>query len=106
KMKLLCLHGISKDAWNRYSEKGNWYYDVAACGFKYNLSDIQSAIGIHQLRKIEGFTARRAAIARRYNEAFADFPELEIPGEAIGSRHSWHLYAVRLNLESLSIGRD
>ena len=57
KMKLLCLHGISKDAWNRYAEHGNWYYEVTACGFKYNLSDIQSAIGIHQLRKLEAFTA-------------------------------------------------
>ena len=106
KMKLLCLHGISKDAWNRYSERGNWFYDVAACGFKYNLSDIQSAIGIHQLRKLEGFTARRAAIAQRYNEAFADVSELELPEHDSNSRHAWHLYAVRLNLDQLSIDRD
>ena len=61
RMRTLCLHGISKDAWNRYSERGNWYYDVTVSGFKYNLSDIQSAIGIHQLRKQERFTAARAA---------------------------------------------
>ncbi len=54
-MRLLCLHGISKDAWNRYSDRGNWQYDVVQSGFKYNLSDIQSAIGIHQLRKQERF---------------------------------------------------
>jgi len=106
RMKLLCLHGISKDAWNRYSERGNWFYDVAACGFKYNLSDIQSAIGIHQLRKLERFTARRAEIAHRYNEAFASMSELEIPQDDSSSRHAWHLYALRLNLERLNIDRD
>src|SRR5262245_60915355 len=71
KMKVLCLHGISKDAWDRYSERGNWYYEVMACGFKYNLSDIQSAIGIHQLRKQEEFVKARERQARQYNEAFA-----------------------------------
>jgi len=106
KMKLLCLHGISKDAWNRYSERGNWYYDVAACGFKYNLSDIQSSIGIHQLRKLERFTARRADIAHRYNEAFAGMSEVEIPRDDTSCRHAWHLYALSLNLERLNIDRD
>ena len=106
KMKLLCLHGISKDAWNRYSERGNWFYDVADCGFKYNLSDIQSAIGIHQLRKLEGFTERRASIARRYNESFAGIPELEIPPDSSSSRHAWHLYVLRLNLDQINVDRD
>jgi dTDP-4-amino-4,6-dideoxygalactose transaminase len=107
KMKLLCLHGISKDAWNRYAEQGNWYYEVTACGFKYNLSDIQSAIGIHQLRKIEKFTSQRETIARRYNEAFAAMPELEAPTDAgRNSRHAWHLYALKLNLDRLTIDRD
>ncbi len=101
KMKLLCLHGISKDAWNRYSEHGNWYYDVADCGFKYNLSDIQSAIGIHQLRKIEGFTARRASIARRYNEAFAGMPELEIPPDRRQSQA--RLASLRAEVESRAV---
>lgn len=105
KMRLLCLHGISKDAWNRYAESGNWYYDVAACGFKYNLSDIQSAIGIHQLRKIERFTAQRASIARRYNEAFTGLLELELPPDDSDCRNAWHLYALRLNLERLNIDR-
>jgi dTDP-4-amino-4,6-dideoxygalactose transaminase len=105
KMKVLCLHGISKDAWDRYSEHGNWYYEVVGCGFKYNLSDIQSAIGIHQLRKIEQFTAIRASIARRYNEAFARMPEIELPPGGSTCRHAWHLYALRLNLERLNIDR-
>jgi dTDP-4-amino-4,6-dideoxygalactose transaminase len=105
-MKILCLHGISKDAWNRYSERGNWYYEVVACGFKYNLSDIQSAIGIHQLRKQEQFVAARARYARLYDAAFADIPELELPPNHDSCRHSWHLYALRLNLETLEIDRD
>jgi dTDP-4-amino-4,6-dideoxygalactose transaminase len=105
KMKILCLHGISKDAWNRYAEHGKWYYEVVACGFKYNLSDVQSAIGIHQLRKIEKFTARRTTIAERYNDAFARVPEIEIPPAGSNSRHAWHLYALRLNLDHLSIDR-
>jgi dTDP-4-amino-4,6-dideoxygalactose transaminase len=105
-MKILCLHGISKDAWNRYSERGNWYYEVVACGFKYNLSDIQSAIGIHQLRKQEEFVEIRTRYARLYDKAFADTPELERPPNHDSCRHSWHLYAPRLNLNQLKIDRD
>jgi dTDP-4-amino-4,6-dideoxygalactose transaminase len=105
KMKVLCLHGISKDAWNRYAEEGNWYYEVVACGFKYNLSDILSAIGIHQLRKQEDFIKTRAHHARFYNEAFADLPEVESPPDSPEDRHSWHLYSLRLNLDMLEIDR-
>ncbi|HLH29594.1 MAG TPA: DegT/DnrJ/EryC1/StrS family aminotransferase, partial [Terriglobia bacterium] len=105
KMKVLCLHGISKDAWNRYAKHGNWYYEVVASGFKYNLTDIQSSIGIHQLRKIEKFTALREQYAERYNEAFAKLPELETPPVNDDCRHAWHLYALRLNLDMLEIDR-
>jgi len=105
KMKVLCLHGISKDAWDRYTERGNWYYEVMACGFKYNLSDIQSAMGIHQLRKQEGFVKARERQARQYNEAFAAFPEVQIQPSNADSRHCWHLYCLRLNLETLDIDR-
>src|SRR5215467_1364109 len=79
KMKVLCLHGISKDAWNRYAEDGNWYYEVVQAGFKYNLSDILSAVGIHQLRKQEKFIEQRTRCARFYNDAFGNVPEVEIP---------------------------
>jgi dTDP-4-amino-4,6-dideoxygalactose transaminase len=105
KMKVLCLHGISKDAWNRYAEDGNWYYEVVASGFKYNLSDILSAIGIHQLRKQEVFIEKRADYARYYNEAFANLPEVEVPPDSAVDRHSWHLYSLRLNLDMLDIDR-
>src|SRR5262245_25375753 len=105
-MKLLCSHGISRDAWNRYSEQGNWFYQVVACGFKYNLSDIQSAIGIHQLRKQERFVELRTRYAKLYHEAFANTPELELPPDSTSCRHSWHLYGLRLNLPHLIIDRD
>lgn len=105
RMRVLCLHGISKDAWNRYTEKGNWYYEVVECGFKYNLSDIQSAIGIEQLRKQERFLQLRAAHARFYNQEFSSIEELEVPQESPHGRHAWHLYPLRLNLEKLAITR-
>jgi dTDP-4-amino-4,6-dideoxygalactose transaminase len=104
-MRTLCLHGISKDAWTRYSDRGSWRYDVLSCGFKYNLSDIQSAIGIHQLRKQERFIAARKRYAYLYNEALADVAELEIAPDRESCRHSWHLYALRLRLEQLDITR-
>jgi dTDP-4-amino-4,6-dideoxygalactose transaminase len=106
RMKMLCLHGISKDAWNRYAEKGNWYYEVQVCGFKYNLPDILSAIGIHQLRRQEHFVETRTRLARLYNEILAGMPEIEVPPDNGRDRHSWHLYAVRLNLKMLEIDRD
>jgi dTDP-4-amino-4,6-dideoxygalactose transaminase len=104
RMRVLCLHGISHDAWSRYTEKGNWYYEVIERGYKYNLSDIQSAIGIHQLRKLDRMNARRAEVARQYSAAFADMEEVETPPE--GEGHSWQLYILRLNLERLEIDRS
>ena len=103
--RLLCLHGISRDAWSRYSDRGNWHYDVMKAGFKYNLSDIQSAIGIHQLRKQERFIEVRTRYAQLYNDAFADVPELELPPDDPYSRHSWHLYGLRLHLNKIRITR-
>ena len=104
-MRILCLHGISRDAWNRYSIRGSWSYDVVTCGFKYNLSDIQSAIGIHQLRKQERFREIRRRYAGLYNQAFAGVAELEVPPDDQCCRHSWHLYGLRLNLRQLEISR-
>jgi dTDP-4-amino-4,6-dideoxygalactose transaminase len=106
RMRVLCLHGISKDAWNRYSEKGNWYYEVVEPGFKYNLSDVQSAIGIHQLAKLERFHALRAAYAGVYNRSLAGIDEIETPPPCTYGRHAWHLYEIRLNLDQLGIPRD
>lgn len=105
-MRVLSLHGICKDAWRRYSKEGSWYYEVTECGFKYNMPDILAAIGIHQLRKLDEMTARRIRIARMYNAAFEDVPEVQLPPERDDCRHCWHLYILRLRLELLSAGRD
>jgi dTDP-4-amino-4,6-dideoxygalactose transaminase len=105
-VKTLCLHGISKNAWNRYSDRGSWYYEVLRPGFKYNLTDIQSALGIHQTRKLEGFIRTRTQYAQIYNEMFAGFEEIQTPPDKKDCRHAWHLYSLRLNLETLEITRD
>ena len=104
RMRVLCLHGIGRDAWNRYSEKGSWYYEVIDRGYKYNMSDIQAAIGIHQLRRLEQMNSRRAEIAMRYCAAFSDMPEVETPPSGAG--HAWHLYILRLNLARLAVDRS
>ena len=102
KMSLLRLHGIDRDIWRRDS----WRYAVIEGGFKYNLSDILSAIGIHQLRKLEGFIEVRARHAELYRELLADIREIELPQAPRRGRHGWHLFSVRLRTELLSIGRD
>ena len=104
-MKRLCLHGISRDAWNRYTEKGSWYYQVEECGFKDNMSDIMAALGLVQLRKLDRMNARRAEIAERYNKAFAEMREVQLPSVRADHTHVWHLYALRLNLDKLTINR-
>lgn len=104
-MRTLSLHGASHNAWDRYTEHGDWHYDVVAHGFKYNLSDIQAAIGIHQLRKLDRFIKRRESLAGIYNRAFADLDEIELPPDKPDCRHAWHLYVVRLNLQRLEIDR-
>jgi dTDP-4-amino-4,6-dideoxygalactose transaminase len=105
-IRILSLHGISQDAWKRYDRHGAWYYEVIACGFKYNLSDIQAAIGIHQLRKLDNSIEARARYAAIYNEMLGGMEEIELPPDNIRCRHAWHLYILRLNLESLRIDRE
>ena len=105
KARVLSLHGMSHDGWNRYSAEGSWFYEVVAPGFKYNMTDIQAAIGIHQLRKLPRFQARRREIVRRYNDAFSRYEQLQIPVERPEVEHAWHLYVVRLDLDQLTIDR-
>ena len=105
RMKVLCLHGISRDAWNRYTAQGSWYYEVVERGFKYNMSDLTAAIGIQQLRKLECMTVRRNQIADSFQSAFRHLPELEQPPVSRDCRHAWHLYPVRLHLDRLTIDR-
>jgi dTDP-4-amino-4,6-dideoxygalactose transaminase len=105
-VRQLSLHGLSHDAWKRYTAMGTWYYEVVAQGYKYNLTDIAAALGLAQLAKVDAMWQRRAEIAGRYNAAFGDMPELEIPAVKPGNRHAWHLYILRLNPEKLSITRN
>jgi len=104
--RIWSLHGMSRDAWKRYSSEGSWYYEVIRPGFKYNMSDIAAAMGIHQLRKLSQFHERRTQIVKRYNQAFSELRELEIPTEKKDVEHAWHLYVVRLNLQLLKISRN
>jgi dTDP-4-amino-4,6-dideoxygalactose transaminase len=100
------LHGMSRDAWNRYGSEGSWFYEVSCPGFKYNMTDIQAAIGLQQLRKLPQLYARRQLIAQRYNHAFSNFEELQLPTERAGVEHAWHLYVLRLNLQQIGISRN
>ncbi|WP_317201070.1 DegT/DnrJ/EryC1/StrS family aminotransferase [Janthinobacterium sp.] len=106
RIKMMRIHGISRDAFDRFvSTTPAWAYEVAAPGYKYNLTDIASAMGIHQLRKIDGFLLRRQQLARRYFEELADLPLLLPADAADGGVHAWHLYVVRLSAAA-RIGRD
>lgn len=97
RVQVMRLHGINRDAFDRFTAKApSWYYEIVAPGFKYNLTDIASAMGIHQLRRSRGFQATRAAIAARYDAAFADLPLITPPQPAAGDTHAWHLYVLRL----------
>jgi dTDP-4-amino-4,6-dideoxygalactose transaminase len=106
RMRMLSLHGMNRDAWNRYSERGNWYYEVSEPGFKYNLTDVQSALGIHQLRKLDSFVETRRRYAEIYNHELAEMEEVELPADRTDVRHAWHLYILRLNLDLLDIDRQ
>jgi perosamine synthetase len=105
RMRIMCLHGISRDAWKRFTAEGSWYYEIIAPGFKYNLTDIASAIGIHQLRKADLFHQRRTELAALYDQQLKGIDELISPQVQPGRIHSWHLYALRLKLDRLKIDR-
>ena len=104
--RLLTLHGLSRDAWKRYDKGGSWRYEVLAPGFKYNMTDIQAALGLWQLRKLPAFQERRRQVARRYTEAFQGDEAFELPVERPSVEHAWHLYVLRLRPGVLRIGRD
>jgi dTDP-4-amino-4,6-dideoxygalactose transaminase len=103
--RMWSLHGMSKDAWKRYSDKGSWFYEVVAPGFKYNMTDIAAALGLRQLERLDTFDLRRQEIARQYTEALSDCPAVETPTSQPDVHHAWHLYVLRLNLAELCIDR-
>jgi dTDP-4-amino-4,6-dideoxygalactose transaminase len=106
RMRMLSLHGISRNAWNRYTEKGTWKYEILEAGYKYNLTDIQAALGLVQLQRCEEMRARRAYLAERYSRALASLDAFETPSMQNDEGHAWHLYVIRVNAAALSIGRD
>lgn len=103
--RIMALHGISKDAWKRYTAEGSWYYEIVAPGFKYNMTDVAAAMGLAQLRKGIRMWQRRRDIAEQYNRAFAATPQLQVPHNRDDVQHAWQLYTLRLNLDQLRIGR-
>lgn len=106
RMRCMSLHGISRDAWKRYTAEGSWYYEVVAAGFKYNMTDIAAALGLAQLERCDAMRARRAAIAAEYSRNFAPISSLTVPlAEPAGLGHAWHLYPLRLRLDQLEIDR-
>ncbi len=106
RMRLMSLHGLSHDAWERYSGGRSWDYRIIAPGYKYNLTDIAAGIGIHQLARAEQMRRQREDIARRYLETLGDVEELELPAKDENRIHSWHLFPIRLRLERLLINRN
>jgi perosamine synthetase len=100
------LHGITKDAWNRYTAAGSWFYEIQFPGYKYNMTDIAAAIGLVQLQRSGQFLQSRTQIAAMYNEAFADLAELQCPIAEPHVGHAWHLYIIQLQLNRLRISRN
>ena len=105
RLALLSLHGMNRDAWKRYTDTGSWYYEVTAPGFKYNLSDVLAAIGLGQLERFDELQRMRREHVARYDAALAGVPEIQRPSARPNVTHAWHLYAVGLELEHLTIDR-
>jgi dTDP-4-amino-4,6-dideoxygalactose transaminase len=106
RIRLMSLHGLSHDAWLRYTNRGTWDYQILAPGFKYNLTDIAAAIGVQQLARAEEMRQRREWIAMRYREAFAGLDEISVPAAPANCVHAWHLFPLTLRLERLLVDRD
>lgn len=106
KLRVMSLHGMNKDAWKRYAPGAKRQYDIVQPGYKYNMMDLQAALGIHQLRKLERTIEKRKAMADRYRAGFAGIKELTLPNDDPNGRNCWHLYPVLLDLERLGIDRN
>ncbi|MBT9314592.1 DegT/DnrJ/EryC1/StrS family aminotransferase [Leptothoe spongobia] len=106
RIKVLALHGMSKDAWKRFGDDGYKHYYVTECGFKYNMMDLQGAIGLHQLKRVDKYWYRRQEIWHRYNDAFADWP-IGLPASPeMNTRHAYHLYTVLIDEAKVGLSRD
>jgi dTDP-4-amino-4,6-dideoxygalactose transaminase len=105
-LRIRRLHGISRDAWKRYSAEGSWYYEVEALGFKYNMTDLNAAIGLHQLARLDEFQKRREQVVDLYDRHLADLPGLSLPKHPVDGKSAWHLYVVRIDPERLRVSRS
>lgn len=106
KARVIGHHGMNRDAWKRFDRSGSWYYEVVLPGFKYNMTDMQASIGLHQLKRLAEFQRRRREIVAKYEEGFRGMDALELPVERSWAESSWHLYVLRLRLETLRIDRN
>ncbi len=107
KIALLRFHGMDREAWNRFGKTGSQHYEIVTPGYKYNMMDIQAALGLHQLPALDGFIKRRTELALRYQKIFTDWPQWTRPGTpAFAHRHAWHLYAPLINPAAAGMDRD
>jgi dTDP-4-amino-4,6-dideoxygalactose transaminase len=105
-VRLYSYHGMSRDSWERYADRGAWYYEVEVAGYKCNMNDILSSLGLSQLARIDHLLERRRAVAQLLNNGLRESPFFELPAEREGNQHTWHLYVIQLNLDRLTIDRD
>ena len=106
KARIIGHHGMNRDAWKRFDKSGSWYYEVVLPGFKYNMTDVQAAIGLHQLDRLEGFQRRRREVVAAYAQGLGHLQAIQLPVERPEVESAWHLYVIRLNLTHLSIDRN
>ena len=106
KARMWSLHGMSRDAYKRYTAEGSWFYEVVLPGFKCNMTDISASLGLQQLKKLPQFQERRREVVWQYQVAFGQLPEVQVPVEREGCESAWHIYPLRLNLDMLTIGRN
>jgi dTDP-4-amino-4,6-dideoxygalactose transaminase len=107
RLALLRFHGMDREAWNRFGKSGSQHYEIVEPGLKYNMMDLQAAIGLHQLPALDGFIRRRTELAQRYQRLLADWPQWTLPRpSAYAHRHAWHLYTPLINPEAAGMDRD
>ncbi|HXH25798.1 MAG TPA: DegT/DnrJ/EryC1/StrS family aminotransferase [Vicinamibacterales bacterium] len=106
RMRIMSLHGISRDAWKRYSSEGTWRYDIEYAGFKYNMTDLAAALGLVQLARQREFLEARRRIAEQYTAAFAPLAEVRCPAVRPDREHAWHLYVIEIDVDRLDLSRD
>ena len=106
KARIIGNHGMNRDAWKRFDKSGSWYYEVVLPGFKYNMTDVQAAIGLHQLDRLNGFQKRRREVVAAYEKGFGELLAIQLPIERPEVESSWHLYVIRLNPGRINIDRN